>query len=140
MSWNVIRGQLPIQIGNLSMLKKLDLSCNVLTGKMSDQMFKNLTSLQVLDLSFNQFYDPIPNKTFEDLNLTELNLSGNKFSGSIPKSITSLVKLKVLKLYSNNFCGEILSMSKLKEIEYVNMSQNNFSRLGFEVKFRVKSN
>ncbi len=76
-------GNIPPEIGILSILELLDLSYNELSGAVQEEL-GNLINLESLNLSDNQLYGPIP-ESFEDLiNLNSLNLGSNQLSGLIP--------------------------------------------------------
>ncbi|MFQ6651068.1 hypothetical protein Gotur_022227, partial [Gossypium turneri] len=79
---------------NLTSLEYLDLSYNNFSGDIS--VFKNLTSLKYLDLFSNNFFGNI--YVFKNLRSLEfLDLSSNKFSGDIShfRSLTSLLELRL---------------------------------------------
>jgi hypothetical protein len=71
------------EIGQLKSLTKLNISFNMLSGEIPQQLC-NLSNLQVLDLSSNHFTGAIPS----DLNtlhfLSAFNVSNNDLKGPIP--------------------------------------------------------
>lgn len=66
----------------------------------------------------------VPLNVFKTNNdLIQLNLSGNHFCDILP-NLDNLKNLKKLMAYSNYFSGKIKNMTILKNLEYVNLSQN----------------
>ena len=104
-----------------------------LSGTFSDDVFRNLTSLLVLNFAKNDIRGSLPTSLYslrrlQTLNMTrnsisghisadvryltslqELSLSENLLSGEIPSSITSLGYLRSLQLMDNSFFGSIPS-------------------------------
>jgi Leucine-rich repeat (LRR) protein len=80
---NSLSGPIPLEIGYVTSLTiSLDLSSNGFTGELPETM-SSLTQLQSLDLSHNLLYGKI--KVLGSLtSLTSLNISYNNFSGPIP--------------------------------------------------------
>ncbi|XP_062015124.1 receptor-like protein 2 [Rosa rugosa] len=79
---NSLTGNIPIEIGQLQLLRALSLENNFFTGKIPNQI-SNLKQLANLDLSMNHF------------------------SGNIPASLTSLNFLAVFNVSFNNLEGQI---------------------------------
>ena len=86
-------GEIPSELGDLSMLAKLDLHSNQLSGS-------------------------VPGSLVRLSKLTRLNLRSNQLSGSIPGSLGRLTRLTVLNLHSNDLSGDIpdLSTTMLQEL------------------------
>ncbi|KAH0470989.1 hypothetical protein IEQ34_000712 [Dendrobium chrysotoxum] len=100
----------------------LQLSNRFLAGIIDPSLF-NLTSLQALDFSYNQFYGTsIPNYGWDQLvNLSSLDLSKAGFAGKIPVGIFHLTKLTFLSLASSFVGSGALSLTS-KPIFFQNMS------------------
>ncbi|KAF3434737.1 hypothetical protein FNV43_RR21822 [Rhamnella rubrinervis] len=82
-SKNNFAGEIPKSIGNLKLLKGLNLSHNKLCGHIPTSL-RNMSNLEWLDLSSNNFYGEIPMQLSEMMSLAVLNLSQNHLVGAIP--------------------------------------------------------
>ncbi|GMH28640.1 hypothetical protein Nepgr_030483 [Nepenthes gracilis] len=136
LSNNQFTGKLPSMVdrSKLSQLTSLDLSKNLLDGKVPSWLF-SLPSLEELYLANNQFFgqltvieDGASNNTTL---LKYIDLGGNMIQGSIPNSIFELVSLVVLDLSSNNLSGiiELDMFCKLKNLTHLDLSYNGLSVL-----------
>eukprot|EP00253_Pinus_taeda_P025475 PITA_25475 len=106
LSWNLLEGSLPMEIGKISMAQAIDISANHLSGV-------------------------IPSTLGSCVEVISLNLSRNSFQGSIPDSLENLKSLMSLDLSSNLLSGTIpITLNKLKMIQYLNLS---FNKLGGEI-------
>ncbi|RDX81020.1 putative inactive leucine-rich repeat receptor kinase XIAO, partial [Mucuna pruriens] len=98
--------------GNFCKLRSLDLSSNPLvTGKV-EELVEALTmctnsSLEALDLGFNELTGNLPTSLGYLKNLRIILLEGNQLSGSIPPSIGNLSYLTHLDLSNNMMNGTI---------------------------------
>lgn len=90
---NNLQGYIPEEIGYLTDLRNMVLSCNKLSGS-------------------------IPESIGNLKELTYLNLLENKISGSIPESICNLEKLHTLRLDNNCLSGELpANIGNMKSLE-----------------------
>jgi hypothetical protein len=103
---NNLLGTIPIEIGNLTNLKDLNLSDNSLSGSIPTQL-SSLIDLEYLNLFNNQLSGGIPLELFNLINLLELRLDGNQLSGTIPKEFENLSGLQTLYLSFNQLSGSI---------------------------------
>ncbi|KAF7849201.1 hypothetical protein BT93_L1089 [Corymbia citriodora subsp. variegata] len=87
-----------------------------------------LASLNVIDLSSNNFTGEIPNSVGSLTRLRMLNLSNNALTGSIPLSLANLTELESLDLSSNKLSGMIPpSLAQLNFLAFFNVSDNHLS-------------
>ena len=88
---NNLRGELPIQLGDLTDLQMLDLSFNRLEGELPTEL-ESLAKLESANFSSNQFEGEIPSewgKLIKDEggSLEHLDLFDNDLSGCIPRDL-----------------------------------------------------
>ncbi|KAG9441306.1 hypothetical protein H6P81_017160 [Aristolochia fimbriata] len=109
LSDNLISGEIPAELSDLSGLVHLNLSGNHLSGKIP-QDIGNLHELISLDLSRNQLSGPIPSSLSKLSFLQHLNVSYNKLHGMIPSG-SQLQTLNDASIYMGNagLCGPPLS-------------------------------
>ncbi|CAH2065559.1 unnamed protein product [Thlaspi arvense] len=110
-------------------------------GPFSFKELKNLTNLELLDLSQNNFNGSmaelihLQNLKALDLklknltNLEVLGLAGSRFRGPIPMKVVCEIKnLRELDLSSNHFTGQIsLCLGSLNKLRVLDLSFNQFS-------------
>ncbi|PRQ30158.1 putative non-specific serine/threonine protein kinase [Rosa chinensis] len=96
-----------LQSINLTSLAVLDMSFNHLISSSFPKWIFNLSSLTKLDLSHNSFSDPSVDEFATLKSLEHLDLSRTGLKGQVPKFIGNLCKLKSLDLYGNEFDGGI---------------------------------
>ncbi|MED6181693.1 hypothetical protein PIB30_021621 [Stylosanthes scabra] len=80
LSHNKLGGNIPPELGNMTLIRAINLSYNDLTGHIPST-FSNLKQIESLDLSFN------------------------KLSGNIPPQLTKLTSLEVFSVAYNNLSG-----------------------------------
>lgn len=119
-------GSLSSVFWNLPYLETLDLSNNYFSGPLPDS-FSNLSRLRSLSVSANSFSGEVPPSIGSLSALEELYLNGNGFNGSVPASFVGLVGLKRLELQSNGFTGAFPDLGVLKNLYYLDGSDNGFS-------------
>ena len=134
---------IPKSLDQLQLLKSLHLNHNKLSGELLSSL-RNLTDLDVLDLSYNNLSGQIPawiGTAFP--NLVILNLRSNMFSGRLPSLLSNLSSLHVLDLAQNNLMGKIpVTLVELKAMaQDHNMSisslYDNRSSSGYEERLIV---
>ncbi|KAL0407538.1 UNVERIFIED_CONTAM: LRR receptor-like serine/threonine-protein kinase GHR1 [Sesamum latifolium] len=112
---------------NLTMLVKLSISNNSITGKLPNK-FSNFKSLEYLDVSENMFSSSLPSDIGKLVSLKNLSLAGNNFSGSIPDTISGLASIRSLDMSSNSLSGPLpSSLTRLEGLVYLNLSLNGFT-------------
>ncbi|KZV36268.1 receptor-like protein 12 [Dorcoceras hygrometricum] len=85
----------------------LDLSNNKLTGELSLDCFKNLMTLNYLNLANNNFSGEIPSPDNWSCSLESLHLRNNSFRGELPRLLADCNGLKIIDLGENHFTGKI---------------------------------
>jgi Leucine-rich repeat (LRR) protein len=106
---NLISGPIPEDIGSMTpTLDNLLLSGNQITGSIPDSLCK-INTLRVLDLSKNMLFGDIPDCWSDFKILVVLDFSVNNFSGVIPSSIGNATSLQSLHLSNNSLQGELPS-------------------------------
>lgn len=120
---------------NLTMLEKLSISNNSISGKLPDNL-SNFKKLKHLDVSNNLFSSSLPLEIGKLASLQNLSLAGNNFSGSIPDSVSGLTSIVSLDLSRNALSGPLPpSLIRLEGLVYLNLSLNSFTKSipkGFE--------
>ncbi|KAE8729252.1 Salt tolerance 2, putative isoform 1 [Hibiscus syriacus] len=111
---------------NLPFLNTLDVSDNSFSGLVPES-FSNLTRLRRLGLSGNSFTGQIPSVLGSLPHLEELYLDNNHLHGTIPSSFNNLTRLKRLEIQLNYISGEFPDLSSLKNLYFVDASDNNVS-------------
>ena len=107
-------------------LTHLDLHANILSGDIPTSL-GNLTLLQYLDLSNNWLNGTIPSELGLLTQLTHLNLSYNTLQGTVPRDLESLTKLKVLDVSHNDLVGTLFTdMGDLTLLEQFLVNSNQF--------------
>ncbi|CAI5948785.1 unnamed protein product, partial [Closterium sp. NIES-65] len=129
LGFNDFSGSLPPGFGNLKNLKKLVLSHggDALGGKLPPS-FSSLTNLRELYMNDNAFGGSIPAYIGSFLSLSYLRLSNNMFSGKIPKELSRLKSLQFLSLNYNKLSGSIPEqLTRLANIQSINLESNYLS-------------
>ncbi|XP_068311490.1 probable LRR receptor-like serine/threonine-protein kinase At3g47570 [Pyrus communis] len=122
-----IRGNIPVDIGNLSSLISLNLVNNQLSGAIPTSI-QRLQNLQGLYLKDNELRGHIPYELCQLKNLAELILGGNRLSGSIPSCLWELKYILHLNLSSNSLVGPLSEdIGNLKDVVGMDLSNNHFS-------------
>ncbi|KAI3729911.1 hypothetical protein L6452_18583 [Arctium lappa] len=91
---------------NLTILNRLDLSNNKLSGELPN-CWKNFDRLVILNLENNGFIGRVPDSIgsleFVDL----LSMRGNNLTGELPSSLRNCISLRLLDLGENKLSGKI---------------------------------
>ena len=126
-------GEIPVEIGNLKKLKRLNLGRsrwggkNNLTGIIPSELCC-LTELTYLNLNGNALSGDIPVEIGNLTQLTELYLEGNNLSGKIPAELGNLSELVWLYLHNNNLEGNIpAELGNLSNLVHLSMHNNNLT-------------
>jgi Leucine-rich repeat (LRR) protein len=118
-----LQGQISSSLGNLTFLNTLDLSNNNFLGGIP--LLGNLKELQTLYLWSNQLQGIIPDALANCTNLTDLDLSTNHLEGAIPQKLETLSNLHFLDLAGNNLSGTIPpALGNITTLESVYLDTN----------------
>ncbi|KAM3239308.1 hypothetical protein P3L10_014342 [Capsicum annuum] len=121
-----IKGRIPNEVGNISILLDLDLSVNNLFRSIPTSI-GNLRDLQRFNLRSNKLTGFI-GIIYVNCIIWEIHLGSNKLSSNIPPSIGNLQDLVVLDLSSNNMVGTLPpEIGNLKAVTLIDLSMNRFS-------------
>ncbi|OMO54450.1 hypothetical protein CCACVL1_27792 [Corchorus capsularis] len=114
-------------LGFLPSLKSLNLTGNSMEGFLSDEDLKELTRLEVLDLSMNNLVGNIPSSVAELTSLKAISLAGNYFNDSLPAGICELNGLEELDLAYNSLEGIIPPcLYNMTTLRFIDLSHNHF--------------
>ncbi|KAJ7300142.1 hypothetical protein O6H91_Y063600 [Diphasiastrum complanatum] len=138
-----VTGTIPDSLGMLSELQFLGISQNSITGPIPDS-FSYLKSLRVLNLSKNLLSGRIPSGLGNPPNLIAVVLSHNSLNGPIPSFTSPVIHLDLsqnalsgwlpvlpatleyLSLTKNSLTGSLDPLSSLRNLNYVDLSFNQF--------------
>ncbi|GAU42687.1 hypothetical protein TSUD_131150 [Trifolium subterraneum] len=118
-----------IEYSNLSSLVILDLSYNNFTYKLPNWFFNLTKELIYLDISWTSISGEIPSSLLNLKKLRMLDLPGNHLQGSVLDEIGQLANIQYLDLFDNLLSGSNIPsiVANLSSLEYLNIADNNFS-------------
>ncbi|KAG2380813.1 uncharacterized protein HKW66_Vig0201850 [Vigna angularis] len=133
MSRNHIQGSIPRELGQMKLLRELDLSYNQLSGEIPEDMFKKDMNLYIRNqLSYQLYVLILSNNKFEGpvftipTDLQYLSLNDNNFSGELPSNIFD-ISIISLDVSNNHLVGKIPSFGKtISNLMELRMSNNSF--------------
>ncbi|KAL7587920.1 hypothetical protein Lser_V15G37589 [Lactuca serriola] len=128
LEYNLFSGSIPRSLCRRTDLKGLDLSRNMLSGKIPNCM-GNLQGLAIMSISSNQLSGAIPSSIALISSLFWLNLNKNNFTGEVPPELGNLQGLGVLDLGDNKLYGNIPNWigKKLTSLVVLRLHKNNFT-------------
>ncbi len=143
---NNLTGTLPVDIGNLAELTKLDLGGSTPYGKSTNPnrnkiggsipgSLNNLVNLNYLNLSSNELTGTLPAVFSSLVNLTELSLTANKLKlGNFPSPILSMTNLASLKLSSCGITGAIpAAFQNMVNLQSLILNDNQITNIPLEL-------
>ncbi|XP_054778885.1 calmodulin-binding receptor kinase CaMRLK-like [Prosopis cineraria] len=112
--------------------RAIRLASKNLRGAISWKFLRNISNLQVLDLSGNSLQGQVPSWFWASSGLLEVNLSNNRFGGSINGSLADS-SLQMLNLSHNRFTNHV-QLSGFSKLKVLDLSHNNLKYLpsGFQ--------
>ncbi|KAM3749808.1 hypothetical protein ACB098_05G214400 [Castanea mollissima] len=131
LSNNSFTGSLPSSFGNMSLLDTLDVSLNNFSREVPKDLFVGCSMLWILVLSNNYFdghldWVPISNLT----RLFIFKINHNQFSGAMPNELPNVVNsaiLSILDVSNNKMSGRIPTwICNLTDFSGILMQNNNF--------------
>ncbi|XP_052622386.1 receptor-like protein EIX1 [Lactuca sativa] len=128
LEYNLFSGSIPRSLCRRTDLEGLDLSRNMLSGKIPNCM-GNLQGLVIMSISSNQLSGAIPSSIALISSLFWLNLNKNNFTGEVPPELGNLQGLGVLDLGDNKLYGNIPNWigKKLTSLVVLSLHKNNFT-------------
>nr|KAJ0192466.1 hypothetical protein LSAT_V11C800410010 [Lactuca sativa] len=128
LEYNLFNGSIPRSLCTRTDLQGLDLSRNMLSGKIPNCM-GNLQGLVIMSISSNQLSGAIPSSIALISSLFWLNLNKNNFTGEVPPELGNLQGLGVLDLGDNKLYGNIPNWigKKLTSLVVLSLHKNNFT-------------
>ncbi|KAL5539380.1 hypothetical protein UlMin_043041, partial [Ulmus minor] len=134
---NHLEGPIPVSSGStpgLDLLvhtKHFHLGQNKLSGLIPGKLFSANMSLIHLLVERNELTGSIPFTLGLAQNLEVLRLDRNKLSGDVPTNLNNLIKVSEMYLSNNELTGPLLNLAGMKNLTYVDMSNNSFDASDF---------
>ncbi|KAG6652037.1 hypothetical protein CIPAW_06G155600 [Carya illinoinensis] len=128
LSDNLLSGSLPDDLFRLQNLEIIDISSNEFVGPINGGMCASSSSIRVLNFSDNHFTGGIPKDLANCTSLHHLSFHGNYLSGSLPDGVFQLQNLCELHIQDNSFSGPLKNgVANLSNLEKLDISSNLFS-------------
>lgn len=145
--YNGLEGSLPEELKYLDKLVNFSVQGNNLTGAFPEFLLE-IPTLEMINVGENAFFGNIPSELFDMPNMkyivlfknqfdgqlpenignckemTYFRVDSNNFDGVIPPSLSQLVNLVNLEMAGCRFHGPVPSLSGMKKLKYLNLSNN----------------
>ncbi|XXG72722.1 hypothetical protein AAC387_Pa07g1757 [Persea americana] len=127
LSGNNVNGEIPLSICNSSSLQVLDLSRNNFSGNIPTCLGELSNSLKILNLQRNAFQGNVPEMFKKECSLRTLNLNSNELEGPIPRSLINCKTLEVLDLGNNHLIDTFpFWLETLSDLRILVLRSNKF--------------
>ena len=127
LSYNLLEGAIPAELGSLTFLERLWLTGQILTGQIPTEL-GDLSNLRLLALGENRLTGSIPTELGNLFHLESLNLRSNELTGRIPSKFGGLANLRTLDLFDNDLGGQIpAEFGNLSSLERLDLGDNDLS-------------
>ncbi|XLU63948.1 hypothetical protein S245_023157 [Arachis hypogaea] len=128
-------GQIPRQVGRLKRLQILSFQQNHLHGEVPRDVGR-LKSLYALELTRNNLQGEIPMELINCSSLKKIDLSYNNLTGKVPSWFGSMMQLTMLELGFNNLVGNIPpTLGNLSSLDTLYLAGNNLEELYLDATF-----
>ncbi|MEN8121024.1 MAG: leucine-rich repeat domain-containing protein [Bacteroidota bacterium] len=134
LSYNNLVGEIPVEIGNLTALTKLNLRNNTLSGLPAE--IGNLTLLTYLMLNYNAITN-IPAEIANLSVLTELSIGQNELT-TIPSEVYSLTSLITLNIGFNQLTNISAGIGNLTNLTTLFVNGNELTSIPTEIGSLIK--
>lgn len=122
---NHLKGE--IKTNSWTDLRELDVSNNLLDGRLPDDIFTKNPHLQVFDANNNAFFGEFPHDIRHNDNVEYVSVFRNSFSGTISDHVGFWPGLKHLDVAGNHFSGTLPdTVQLLTNLVSISTSGNNF--------------
>ena len=132
LSYKSLDGEIPAELGDLSMLATLNLRSNQLSGGIPGSLGR-LTRLIYLNLHSNDLSGDIPNLSttmLEELylanNYDEM-VEGSGLTGPVPAWLNGMTNMRELWLWGNRLSGTIPDLSGMTSLEKLKLASNKLT-------------
>lgn len=115
---------------SMESLQQVDLSSNSLSGKVPLDILLHERNLEVLDLAHNNFEGSFPVEIDRNIATTYISLRNNRITGTLPVAIASLETLDHLDLQGNQMTGFLPNtLGSMVSLTYLFLGENSFEDL-----------
>ncbi|KAG7941940.1 hypothetical protein I3843_16G074100 [Carya illinoinensis] len=129
---NQLTGPLPISTSSTAGLDRLlkakhfHFNKNRLSGTIPAKLFSSEMVLIHILFDGNQLYGSIPSTLGLVQTVEVLRLDRNALTGEVPSNLSNLIRVNDLNLAYNNLTGALPNLTQLKDLHYVDLSNNSF--------------